>query len=324
MCCWAPLGGKLDRVEPRSGYVGESGRLLASGSFLQLPICNLSPSICETQNSVQDHHQGLNTNSPSPPCFFHSPLPFYRLARGSNLQLTVHRLNSYKLQSNTKPLLAYSCHVKRLPFWFTSYSHPCPAHILRAFHQGIFQDGTFPQDFSATLHKQTFTQKSTLFDAFIHNLLRLPCWFAFSLAPFPLTYFCALSIYRLSTHYVPLTLLTHVSLTPFSLAYPLVDAYLKDAIPLETFSKKLCTIWRTHEGRYAPLYQPVLVHAESFLMCLAVIALGGKSDSRTALNPDRDMSMNLASFSPQVLSVSCQFAIVASYLRIQSKTITNG
>ena len=152
------------------------------------------------------------------------------------MQLYNHRspqLLKTSIQHQTPACIQLPCTASTF-LWFTSYSHPCPAHILRAFHQRIFQDGTFPQDFSATLHKQTFTQKSTLFDAFIHNLASTLLVHFFTRALSPHIF---LRTFHPQTfpHTVPLTLLTHFSLTPFSLTYPLVDAYLKDAIPLETF-----------------------------------------------------------------------------------------
>ena len=153
------------------------------------------------------------------------------------MQLYNHRspqLLQTSIQHQTPACIQLPCKASTF-LWFTSYSHPCPAHILRAFHQRIFPDGTFPQDFSATLHKQTFTQKSTLFDAFIHNLASTLLVHFFHSRPFPSHIFAHFPSTDFSTHYVPLTLLTHFSLTPFSLTYPLVDAYLKDAIPLETF-----------------------------------------------------------------------------------------
>ena len=170
------------------------------------------------------------------------------------MQLYNHRspqLLKTSIQHQTPACIQLPCKASTF-LWFTSYSHPCPAHILRAFHQRIFQDGTFPQDFSATLHKQTFTQKSTLFDAFTHKLLHLLCWFTFLLAPFPLTYFCALSIHRLF-HTLSLwrsspTFHSH----PFHSHIHLLTLIWRTLYPLKLFSKKLCTIWRTHEGRYAP------------------------------------------------------------------------
>ena len=196
------------------------------------------------------------------------------------MQLYNHRspqLLQTSIQHQTPACIQLPCKASTF-LWFTSYSHPCPAHILRAFHQRIFPDGTFPQDFSATLHKQTFTQKSTLFDAFIHNLAStlLVHFFTRALSPHiflrtfhPQTFPHTMSLWRSSP-----TFHSH----PFHSHIHLLTLIWRTLYPLKLFSKKLCTIWRTHEGRYAPLYQPVLVHAESFLMCLTVIALGGKLD----------------------------------------------
>ena len=136
----------------------------------------------------------------------------------------------------THPLFASSSSVKHLTCWFSFYSHPCPAHILRAFHQRIFQDGTFPQDFSATLHKQPFTQKSTLFDAFTHKLLHLLCWFTFLLAPFPLTYFAHFPSTDFSTH----------TMSPWGSA---------PTFHSRTFHSHIHTCWRLFEGLVSPKKQ---------------------------------------------------------------------
>ena len=149
------------------------------------------------------------------------------------MQLYNHRspqLLQTSIQHQTPACIQLPCKASTF-LWFTSYSHPCPAHILRAFHQRIFQDGTFPQDFSATLHKQTFTQKSTLFDAFIHNLASTLLVHFFTRA-LPLTYFCALSIHRLFH-----------TLCPFDAPHPLFT---------HTLFTHISTCWRLFEGRYTP------------------------------------------------------------------------